>query len=86
MRPGQFTLKYLLLEVLVTAMALGAWRLTLDVPFRYRALAWLAILLTAPPAIAGLFGPRSMWAGFRFTLVICLGLAITFGAAILLTS
>jgi hypothetical protein len=84
MARSQFTLKYLFLETAVVALALGAWRLMLALPDGYQLWGWLAILLTASPAVAGLFGPRHVRAGFYFCLALVLLLA--FNVAVIAVS
>jgi hypothetical protein len=76
MQRGQFSLRYLLLETAVVALAACAWRFTLLLPSTLQPLGWLLILLTTGPAVCGAFGQQQLRSAIWFSLATCLLLAV----------
>lgn len=66
----QFSTKFLLFEVFLAAVALGAWRAYLSFPDNdTRALPLLIIVTAAIPLICGVFGPRGMRVGAAIVVI-----------------
>lgn len=80
-KPGQFSLGYLLLEIFWIAACLASFRFTVSIPREYAYLlliAWPATFVTLGTAAGGLFGRMKMGAaaGIVITLLMFCVLAV----------